>query len=161
MSTQTTNLGLTKPSGNEKPLVSVLNTDLDIIDEAVGDVDVQADGSLQDQIDALGESVSHIYHPNRPDKSDLCLVDLNDPHHAYNQPHRVRAEDVTTLISRPSALTSGAFYALWDCDFIATYGDNHAQLLITMREMAPKPGRIWTNWYNYTSWKGWKSIELS
>ena len=58
MSTQTTNLGLTKPSGNEKPLVSVLNTDLDIIDEAVGDVDVQADGSLQDQIDALGESVS-------------------------------------------------------------------------------------------------------
>lgn len=59
MSTQTTNLGLTKPSGNEKPLVSVLNTDLDIIDEAVGDVDVQADGSLQDQIDALGESVSY------------------------------------------------------------------------------------------------------
>ena len=58
MSTQTTNLGLTKPSGNEKPFVSVLNTDLDIIDEAVGDVDVQADGSLQDQIDALGESVT-------------------------------------------------------------------------------------------------------
>lgn len=37
MSTQTTNLGLTKPAGNERPLVGVLNDNMDIIDDAVGD----------------------------------------------------------------------------------------------------------------------------
>lgn len=38
MSTQTTNLGLTKPAGNERPLVGVLNGNMDIIDAAVGDL---------------------------------------------------------------------------------------------------------------------------
>lgn len=35
MSTQTTNLGLTKPAGNERPLVGVLNDNMDIIDDAI------------------------------------------------------------------------------------------------------------------------------
>ena len=53
MSTQTTNLGLTKPAGNERPLVSVLNDNMDIIDDAVGAVDVVQDGSLQEQVTTL------------------------------------------------------------------------------------------------------------
>ena len=53
MSTQTPNLGLTKPAGNEKPQVSVINGNSDILDAAIGDVDVSTDGSLQSQVDAL------------------------------------------------------------------------------------------------------------
>ena len=37
MSTLTTNLGLVKPSGNERPQVSVLNSNFDAIDAIVGD----------------------------------------------------------------------------------------------------------------------------
>lgn len=59
MSTQTTNLGLTKPAGNERPRINPINENMDILDEAVGDVDVSQDGSLQEQVNALGESVSH------------------------------------------------------------------------------------------------------
>ena len=46
MSTQTTNLGLTKPAGNERPLVGVLNDNADIIDAAVGALQKSASLSL-------------------------------------------------------------------------------------------------------------------
>ena len=36
MSTQTTNLHLTKPAGNERPDVDVINANMDIIDSAIG-----------------------------------------------------------------------------------------------------------------------------
>lgn len=58
MSTQTPNIGLTKPAGNEKPQVSVINGNSDILDAAIGEVDVSTDGSLQSQVDALRDSVS-------------------------------------------------------------------------------------------------------
>ena len=60
MATQTLNLGLVKPAGNERPLIGVLNSNADKIDAAIGDVDVTQDGSLQDQIDSIQDSVNRI-----------------------------------------------------------------------------------------------------
>ena len=57
MSTTTTNLGLTKPAGGDTVDIDDINGNMDILDTAIGDVDVSQDGDLQSQIDALGESV--------------------------------------------------------------------------------------------------------
>lgn len=54
MSSQTTNLHLVKPSDNERADNDVINANMDTIDAAVGDVDVAQDGSLQSQVNALG-----------------------------------------------------------------------------------------------------------
>lgn len=104
------------------------------------------------------DSVSHVYQPSRPEKTNLLLVDLYDPHSPNNQPHIIRAEDATKIDSRPDVIASGAFYGLWDCDVMAVYGDGHAQILVTVREMVPVAGRVWTNWFNYSQWQGWKSV---
>lgn len=51
----TENLGLAKPAHVS---AAAANSNMDIIDAAVGDVDVAQDGSLQEQVTTLGESVS-------------------------------------------------------------------------------------------------------
>ena len=51
MATTTTNLGLTKPIGTEKALVSVINGNMDIIDNKVGAI--PQNESVQSQITAL------------------------------------------------------------------------------------------------------------
>lgn len=58
--TNTTNLNLTKavPGTAEPFSTETFNANLDKIDEAVGEVDVQTDGSLQEQVAALGDAVS-------------------------------------------------------------------------------------------------------
>lgn len=57
MSTQTPNLGLTKPAGNERPYRSVINDNMDILDSKIGAV---GNTDLQSQVTALGESVSNL-----------------------------------------------------------------------------------------------------
>ena len=51
MATTTTNLGLTKPIGTEKALVSVINGNMDIIDNKVGAI--PQNESVQSQISAF------------------------------------------------------------------------------------------------------------
>lgn len=58
MSTQTTNLNLVKPGDNDALDIADINDNMDTLDAAVGAVDVSTDGSLQEQINELGESVS-------------------------------------------------------------------------------------------------------
>lgn len=56
MATTTTNLGLTKPIGTEKALVSVINGNMDIIDNKVGAV--PQNESVQSQITALNNQIA-------------------------------------------------------------------------------------------------------
>ena len=56
MATTTTNLGLTKPIGTEKALVSVINGNMDIIDNKVGAI--PQNESVQSQITALNDQVA-------------------------------------------------------------------------------------------------------
>lgn len=58
MSTQTTNLNLVKPGDNNALDIADINDNMDTLDAAVGAVDVSTDGSLQEQINDLGVSVS-------------------------------------------------------------------------------------------------------
>lgn len=58
MSTQTTNLNLVKPGDNDALDIADINDNMDTLDAAVGAVDPSTDGSLQEQINDLGESVS-------------------------------------------------------------------------------------------------------
>lgn len=86
------------------------------------------------------------------------MVGVYDPHSPLNQPHVIKADNADTIAAIPSEVAGGAFYGLWDCDVLAVYGDGHAQMLVTVREMVPVAGRVWTNWYNWDSWQGWKSV---
>lgn len=58
MATTTTNLGLTKPIGTEKALVSVINGNMDIIDNKVGAI--PQNESVQSQITALNNQVTNV-----------------------------------------------------------------------------------------------------
>lgn len=58
MATTTTNLGLTKPIGTEKALVSVINSNMDIIDNKVGAI--PQNESAQSQITALNNHIAEI-----------------------------------------------------------------------------------------------------
>lgn len=59
MSTLTTNLGLVKPSGNERPQVSVINANMDVLDAVIGDPSNLRSGSdITSDIKALRDSVS-------------------------------------------------------------------------------------------------------
>lgn len=61
MSTLTTNLGLVKPSGNERPQVSVINANMDVLDAVIGDPSNLRSGSdITSDIKALRDSVSRI-----------------------------------------------------------------------------------------------------
>lgn len=128
---------------------------------AIAPSSVAATGNVSDSIGSLAElrdSVAHVYQPIRPEKKDLLDINLTDRNSPKNQPHIVKADDVSTLQSVPPGITSGSLYGLWDCDVLAVYGDSHAQILVTFREMVPVSGRVWTNWYNWISWDGWKSF---
>lgn len=58
MSTLTTNLGLVKPSGNERPQVSVINANMDVLDAVIGDPSNLRSGSdITSDIKALRDSV--------------------------------------------------------------------------------------------------------
>jgi len=56
MATQTQNLELFKQDGTEYPSLNMFNINMDKIDEAIGEIGNK--GSLQSQIDTLGEFVS-------------------------------------------------------------------------------------------------------
>ena len=134
-------------------------------DTALGtriDNEVQArtssDANLQGQISDIRDSVAHVYQPIRPEKKDLLAIDIDDRNSPNNQPHMVRANDVSKLSHVPPGITSGQLYGLWDCYVMDVYEDGHAHILVTFREMAPVKGRVWTNWYNYAQWDGWKSL---
>ena len=61
MSTLTTNLGLVKPSGNERPQVSVINANMDVLDAVIGDPSNLRSGSdITSDIKALRDSVAPI-----------------------------------------------------------------------------------------------------
>lgn len=47
MATKTTNLDLTKPAGTEVPDISVINGNMDKIDQAVGDMQYNIDNSIE------------------------------------------------------------------------------------------------------------------
>ena len=117
-----------------------------------------SDANLQGQLSDIRDSVAHVYQPIRPDKKDLLDIDPNDRNSPRNQPHVVRADDVSALASVPPGITSGPLYGLWDCYVMEVYEGGHAQILVTFREMVPVPGRVWRNWYNYQQWEGWKSV---
>lgn len=58
MSTLTTNLGLVKPSGNERPQVSVINANMDALDAVIGDPSNLRSGSdITSDIKTLRDSV--------------------------------------------------------------------------------------------------------
>ena len=128
---------------------------------AIAPSSVAAAGNVSDSVGSIAElrdSVAHVYQPIRPDKKDLLGVDTNDRNSPLNQPHVVRADDVSTLQAVPPGITSGPLYGLWDCYVMDMYEGGHAQILVTFREMVPVSGRVWTNWYNYQQWDGWKSL---
>ena len=185
---RTEHYNLSKPEPADRFLASDIGANLDAIDEAIHNAaesgtasvdgmdikpasvtatgDVAATGavkgsSVSDSVGSLAQlrdSVAHVYQPSRPEKKDLLRIDLNDKDSPHNRPHIVRADDVSTLASVPPGITSGPLYGLWDCSVLDIYGNNHAQILVTFREMVPVCGRVWTNWFNYQQWEGWKSV---
>lgn len=60
--TQTPHLGLIKPTPGtgEYADVSVINSNMDKLDAAIGEVDVTTDGSLQEQVTSIQESVNNL-----------------------------------------------------------------------------------------------------
>ena len=128
---------------------------------AIAPSSVASTGNVSDSVGSLAElrdSVAHVYQPSRPVKKDLLDVDLNDRNSPTNQPHKVDTDDASTLPNVPPGITSGILVGLWDCYVMNVDGGGHAWILVTLREMVPVPGRVWTNWYNYEQWLGWKSL---
>ena len=123
---------------------------------AIAPSSVTATGNVSDSVGSLAElrdSVAHVYQPSRPEKKDLLDIDVNDRNSPKNQPHMVKAQDVSTVSNVPPEITSGLLFGLWDC-----YVLNNTHILVTFREMVPVSGRVWMNWYNATKWTGWKSL---
>ena len=71
----TTNLGLKKPvlGTAEDADITTINDNMDTLDAAVGAVDVETDGSLQEQVTALGESVYYDVLFNGDSKETITL----------------------------------------------------------------------------------------
>ena len=61
--------------------------------------------------------------------------------------------DDTDWVNMPTALQG----KLW-VGYRQVYRRSSANILIRIIEMYPSDGRIWTNFYNNGTWKGWKSI---
>ena len=81
--TSTTNLGLVKPTlgTGEHADVSVINGNMDKLDAAVGAVDAEQDGSLQEQVDALKNSAYR--YTNRPNITNLNQLVDNGVYSVY------------------------------------------------------------------------------
>ena len=61
--------------------------------------------------------------------------------------------DDTDWVNTPTAIQG----KLW-VGYRQVYRRSSVNILIRIIEMYPSDGRIWTNFYNNGTWKGWKSI---
>ncbi|TCL54765.1 collagen triple helix repeat protein [Kineothrix alysoides] len=79
-------------------------------------------------------------------KDNLLMVDISNKYGDDNK---------TRYFSSPTynAPVSGTFIGEWNCHW-----RNASHILVELLEFYPVHGRIWTNFYNVSSWTGWTSI---
>lgn len=85
-------------------------------------------------------------------KTDLLLVSLSNPDSSVNAVHKVYTTDASSLVNCPITSSGTTFIGKWECIY---YQEN--RVMVKINEFYPRPGRIWTNHYNWTQWAGWHS----
>ena len=92
------------------------------------------------KIGAADETKVAYYKPTLQAPNDLLDASVT-------QTSYVNTEDASTLINSP--VTSGAFYAIREVFFTpSAYNVNNNHILITLKEVYPQRGRVWSRMYD-------------
>lgn len=91
----------------------------------------------------------------KTDVTDMLNVDIsaNGKNSEANKPSFVSTSNAQTLTNLPS------YFGSYTSDFIAIRTVDwlsEKRVFVTLHELYPEQGRVWTNHYNYASWSGWK-----
>lgn len=140
MSTTTPNLNLTKPAGNERPDVDVINANMDILDAKIGAV---GSTSLQALISALVPYGSLIYQ--NADVNNLkttgayfCANSQNLPSGAYGYG--------TLLVICGAYIGSYSGFQVYVTDRLASAGSNYG---------------IWVRTFYDGTFNGWVKLSVT
>lgn len=84
--------------------------------------------------------------------TNLLQVSLNDRAADINKPCKISTDNAAELENRADGMpTSGSFVA-----YRRVYWFAPTHILVVIIEAYPIPGRTWANFYNTTTWSGWK-----
>lgn len=114
---------------------------------------------LKSSTDELNENLYFIKYASRDGSSfakDLLHIDILDEYGEANKTAQFVSQNNNDFNGRPTTLNNQLFAGVRQVIY-----RNSGNIAVIIFETLPQSGRIWANFYNGTTWSGWRSSSTT